>query len=160
MKKLFPILLALLGVGGGIGAGMMFRPDPSEIVEINPCGPEEKTDHAQQEEENLEKEYAKLNNQFVVPIVNAERVTSMVVLSLSIEVKAGQREGVFSREPKLRDAFLRVLFDHANMGGFQGSFTESNTLDVLRRGLLNVAQKVLGPNASDVLITDIARQDV
>ena len=66
---------------------------------------------------------------------------------------------VYEREPKLRDAFLRVMFDHANAGGFDGAFTNSNQMDVLRRALREVAQKTIGPTASDVLILDIVRQD-
>ena len=69
-------------------------------------------------------EYVKLNNQFVVPVVEDGRVAAMVVLSLSLEVEAGNTEAVYQREPKLRDAFLQVLFDHANVGGFCGSFTD------------------------------------
>ncbi len=100
-----------------------------------------------------------MNNQFVVPVVKDGRVASMIVLSLSLEVAAGNTEAVYQREPKLRDAFLRVLFDHANVGGFSGSFTDGANLLVLRTNLKEAAALVLGPVVSDVLITDIARQD-
>ena len=83
----------------------------------------------------------------------------MVVLTLSMEVPIGQAEGVHAREPKLRDEFLRVLFDHANTGGFRGTFTDSANLVVLRRALLESAHKVMGETVQDVLITDIIRQD-
>ena len=63
-------------------------------------------------------EYVKLSNQFVVPVVKGKTVVSLVVLSLSLEVPEGQKDAVFRREPKLRDSFLQVLFDHANIGGF------------------------------------------
>ena len=105
-------------------------------------------------------EFIKLNNQFVVPVVAAGRVEALVVLTLSLETALGLREAIYNREPKLRDAFLQVLFDHSNMGGFQGAFTRSNNLDVLRRALLEVAQREFGPNVFNVLIVDIARQDV
>ncbi len=62
-------------------------------------------------------------------------------------------------EPKLRDVFLRVLFDHANAGGFSGSFTKTTRMNTLRMGLLEAAQKALGPVVSDVLIVDVVRQD-
>ena len=38
MGKILPILLIIIGVGGGIGAGLALRPDPAATVEINPCG--------------------------------------------------------------------------------------------------------------------------
>jgi hypothetical protein len=83
----------------------------------------------------------------------------MVVLSLSLEVEAGSTEAVYQREPKLRDVFLQVLFDHANVGGFSGSFTDGSNLVVLRTSLKEAAALVLGTSVKDVLITDIARQD-
>jgi flagellar protein FliL len=104
-------------------------------------------------------EYVKLNNQFVVPVVEKGRVAAMVVLSLSLEVAPGDTEAVYQREPKLRDVFLQVMFDHANTGGFSGSFTDGSNLIVLRTSLKEAAAQVLGPGVSDVLITDIARQD-
>jgi hypothetical protein len=164
IRKLLPIVLLIIGVGGGIGAGLVMKPAPVEHVEINPCGdtPKEKAGHASEAtaEGESAKEYVKLNNQFVVPVVTSDKVESLVVLSLSVEVNLGQKEAVFAREPKLRDAFLQVLFDHANMGGFRGAFTNANNMEVLRNALRETAHDVMGELVSDVLIVDIARQDV
>lgn len=104
-------------------------------------------------------EYVKLNNQFIVPVVENGKVQSLVILSLSLEVTFGESAKVYAQEPKLRDGFLQVLFDHANAGGFDGSFTSSNAMDVLRAALLESAQSAIGPLVSGVLITDIVRQD-
>ena len=82
-----------------------------------------------------------------------EVLVSMVVLSLSLEVATGKSEDIYSREPKLRDAFLQVLFDHANTGGFSGSFTDGSNLIVLRTSLKEAAALVLGSSVNDVLIT-------
>ncbi|MCZ7674944.1 MAG: flagellar basal body-associated FliL family protein [Roseovarius sp.] len=105
-------------------------------------------------------DYVKLNNQFVVPVVAGKQVNSLVVMSLSIEIGEGKRDIVYAREPKLRDALLQVLFDHANMGGFAGTFTDGNTLDVLRAALTETARGILGDAVRNVLIVDIARQDM
>ena len=167
IKKLFPILLALIGVGGGIGAGLALKPDPEEMAAQVECP---QTKHAEAEpdsahvdesaEEEHAQEFVKLNNQFVIPVVGNEMVDSLVVLSLSIEVEPGHTETIYQREPKLRDAFLQVLFDHANMGGFQGEFTNASNMDVLRGSLREVAISVIGSAVTNVLITDIARQDI
>ncbi len=168
ISKLLPILLALIGVGGGIGAGLALKPAPAEAVAQAECpqvdhAPAEKASaHAAPQEGSAAEqtqEYVKLNNQFVIPVVGKEKVESLVVMSLSIEVEPGYTETIYSREPKLRDAFLQVMFDHANMGGFQGEFTNSNTMDVLRASLLDVARSVIGEAVSNVLITEIVRQD-
>lgn len=169
MGKILPILLALIGLGAGVGAGLMLRPAAEEVV-IDPCGEEGATDHAEAaKDDHGESEgehgaapaydYVKLNNQFVVPVVEGGRVTALVILSVSLETQLGGSEQVFAREPKLRDGFLQVLFDHANAGGFKGAFTESANMDALRRAMLDVAKKALGDLVSDVLIVDIVRQD-
>lgn len=164
LKKILPILLALIGLGGGIGAGLVLRPDAdhAEASDGAAAKAEEHTEGESGEEAEPEEgapEYVKMNNQFVVPVVEDGRVAAMVVLSLSLEVAAGNTEAVYQREPKLRDAFLQVLFDHANVGGFSGSFTDGANLVMLRTSLKEAAALVLGPFVSDVLITDIARQD-
>jgi hypothetical protein len=83
-----------------------------------------------------------------------------VVLALSLELQTGHKDAIFQREPKLRDIFLQVLFDHANAGGFRGAFTNSNTMDVLRASLRQAGRQALGDILNDVLVTDIVRQDV
>lgn len=167
MRKLTPVILALLGLGLGGGAGFLLRPAPEEMVEINPCG-DAGTHDAEMDESHAAEtaddepplyDYVKLNNQFVVPVVEDGNVAALVILSISLEVAVGKSEAVFLREPKLRDVFLQVLFDHANAGGFEGAFTQSNKMDVLRSGLLEVARKTMGAVVSDVLIVDIVRQD-
>ena len=181
MKKLIPLLFLLVGAGAGVGAGIMLRPEAAsetagaadgvasdnlaaiEGMDENAGhdGKEQDAEHenSTHDDENSN-EYAKLNNQFVVPVVSGEKVTALVVLALSIEVAAGQTDTVYLGEPKLRDSFLQVLFDHANMGGFEGNFTNAQVLNRLRTALREVAQKDLGKKLiKDVLIIEIARQD-
>jgi len=160
MGKLLPLILIILGVGGGAGAGFLLKPAPEMALE-NPCGEVPHDAGPAEPEEVLpeDREYVKLNNQFIVPVVGEGRVDALVVLALSVEVKLGARETVFIREPKLRDVFLQQLFDYANQGGFRGVFTQSNTLEVLRTMLTEAGHEVLGDQLLDVLITDIARQD-
>ena len=153
LGKLLPILLILIGVGGGMGAGVMLRPAPAAEV-----AHEAPVEEAEVDPEKMP-EYAKLNNQFVIPVVEKGQVAAMVILALSLEVEKGKTEEVFTREPKLRDVFLQILFDHANAGGFNGSFTDGANLILLRKSLLEAAKSVLGAIVLDVLISDIARQD-
>ncbi len=174
MRKLIPLIVALFGIVGGVGAGFLLRhAAPDETVIANNCIQPEGSTHAQTAPERDETlvgnsrrepdastlEYVKLNNQFVIPVIAEARISSLVVLSLSLEVSVGKSDLVYQREPKLRDSFLQVLFDHANVGGFQGAFTESSKLDPLRRLLLKAATDSLGGLVTDVLITEIARQD-
>lgn len=105
-------------------------------------------------------QYVKLSKQFVVPVVSDEKVAALVVMSLSIEIDASMMETVFVVEPKLRDALLRVMFLHANSGGFDGQFTGGEPMRDLRGSLREAARTVLGDSVSAVLVTDILRQDV
>lgn len=164
MKKILPILIALIGTGTGVGAGFFNKSNQvsNEATEYA-CGPSSDADLVMEEPDSVDSsdfEYAKLNNQFVVPVVTDGRVQNLVILTLSIEVAPGEKDTVYQREPKLRDAFIQTLFNHANIGGFAGEFTNSNTMDILRHELLISAKDVFGNLAKDVLIIDIMRQDV
>jgi flagellar protein FliL len=194
IRKLIPVLLAILGLAAGGGAGIFLRPaaeshvaeshgaenaggeagtgehaasDPAATTEQGHAtvedghGAAEPADKEASDGEHPENapEYVKLNNQFVIPVVEDGAVAAMVILSLSLEVTTGSTEAVYNREPKLRDVFLQVLFDHANAGGFSGTFTDGANLVLLRQALLEIARRTMGDMVKDVLIVDIARQD-
>lgn len=167
IKKLLPIVLLMIGTGAGVGAGIFMRPPPLDPEAQNGGQGIDESEALEKRDAKKDpntpppnKEYVKLNNQFVVPIVKEAKVQALVVIALSVEVPEGMQDLVFQKEPKLRDAFLQVLFDHANVGGFDGSFTDANVMAVLRNALKETAQKILGADkASDVLIIEIARQD-
>jgi hypothetical protein len=174
IAKLLPVILLIIGVGAGIGAGIMLAPAPApEVAKSSGDDMGDDIDHSEDEEAahdddvdmdalgpNPNREYIKIPNQFVVPVVERDSLSSLVVISLSLEAKTGLSEKIHLYEPKLRDAFLQVLFDHANMGGFRGAFTRSDVLNPLRTALREAAQKVLGKSVYDVLIVEISRQDV
>lgn len=169
MKKILPIILLLIGSGAGVGAGIYLRPVPEVVPDANADQTDEGSDKKEKKEakgkdgkDDADKalEYVKMSNQFVVPIVRDRVVTALVVLSLSLEVPEGTKDTVFKKEPKIRDSFLQIMFDHANVGGFDGSFTDALMLSQLRMALLEVAQRDLGTDAvKKVLILEIARQD-
>ena len=162
MGKIFPLILALVGLGAGAGAGLSLRPDPPKSDAILEADAKAATETSTTEPsgESSGSDFVKLNNQFVIPVVTEQEVKALVVLSLGLEVVPGGSGGFYQLEPKLRDAFLKVLFDHANSGGFDGVFTEGRRMENLRRALFEAARKVMGNRVKDVLVTDILRQDV
>jgi flagellar FliL protein len=149
IRKLIPLIILLLGAAAGLGAGLMLRPAlvHSEEAEV------------EHEEPEVPPEYVKLANQFIIPVIENGEITSMIVLSLSLEVEPGATDTVYAGEPKLRDAMLQVLFEHSNAGGFRGSFTDSANLVLLRVALQEVAVQAMPDLIRDVLITEIVRQD-
>lgn len=159
MGKLLPVLLLIVGIAIGGGAGIFLRPPPPEPTEeeIEAAKIKAEEEKAASPEGTT---FVRINNQFIVPVINEEKVKAMVVMSVSLEVPNGQTEVVYEREPKLRDVLLQVLFDFSYLGGFEGDFTASSSLSKLRESLLLAAQGVMGESVTAILITDLLRQDV
>jgi hypothetical protein len=153
-----------------LGAGVALKPAPEPVeaaaCEGEDCPPEgaeaaeaAATPPAPAEGEPVE--YVPLEKPFIVPVFTEERVAAMVVLSISLEVPGGQAANTLALQPRLRDAFLGVMFRHANSGGFDGSFTAGQKMEDLKSGLLGAAQTVMtGIPVGEVLVTEIIRQDV
>jgi hypothetical protein len=176
MKLLLPILLAVIGLVGGAAAGWFLKPAPpaeETCLDENgaPMDPEicaekkaEEEDAALAEPAPAEPdgpppEFFRFDRPFVVPVMADQRVGSLIVASLSLEVETGKLDAVNGREPRIRDAMLRVMFDHAYEGGFNGDFTADYVMKDLRRNLLTAARKVAGSAVRDVLVIEIFRQD-
>jgi hypothetical protein len=158
---LIPIVALAAGLGIGAGGAILTKPEPpaepapaegaegggSEAAPAPPPPPDEVT------------EFAPIGNQFVVPVLREGRVRALVLVSITLEVAEGGSAQVFSIEPRLRDAFLQVLFDHANAGGFDDRFTQADRMSLLRQALGEAAGRMLGPILRDILIVDIVRQE-
>lgn len=168
MRFLLPVLLAFLGLGAGVGAGIFLAsPKTPETASTH-----SDDGHVSEQDEDVEKyepdarrekasgtEFVDFKRQYVIPVIRDENVQSMVIATISAEITAGQAETFFAMEPRLRDAFLQVMFNHANMGGFDGAFTNSPRLDTLRRSLLRAGHEVVGDTLVSVLFSELARQD-
>ena len=173
LRLLIPVLLALIGTLAGGGAAWYMSHGAETVDDAHATAPADcappvalvtAQDHAAppvlvDAAQLADREYVKLNNQFVVPLLTETRVAALVVLSVTIETQIGKTEVVYAREPKLRDLFLEALFDQASLGRFSGEFATPANLRPLRDELTQIARRVLGPEVSDVLITDLARQD-
>ena len=181
MKKLLlPLLLLLVGTGSGVGAGFLLKPAPEpdpvpeaggDMASAAPCGPVEDT-HATMAEgeahdapaEPIEaaagSEFAALENQFIVPVMEQDQLVAMMAITLSVEVPLGGTTEVYAVEPRLRDKLLQDMFQHANIGGFSGNYTATDKMRILRQDLLRTTREILGDTALDVLIIDIKRQQV
>lgn len=159
VRILVPVIGLAVGLGAGAGAGFYLKgsgkPEDPKDAE---AGAEEAPQEVHEERSGVT-DFAELTNQFVVPVVRGGSVRALVVLSITLEVAQGASETVFSIEPRLRDAFLQVLFEHSNMGGFDDNFTQTERLSLLRQGLREAASRLLGPDVRDVLIVDIVRQE-
>lgn len=157
MRRLLPILIALVALAAGIGAGHMLRPPPH--------APEPAPESAQglgtppRPAAPAETTVLRLPNQFLVPLIGEGRVRAMVVVGIALELLPGHGIEIQRDEPRLRATFLQPLFDYANLGGFDGVFTSGEQLLTLRRTLLEAARAEFGPSVHDVLVVDLVRQE-
>jgi flagellar protein FliL len=159
MARLLIALVVALALLGGIAAGLVLKPEAAPAGLAVATDAEKESDLAEPTRASASRDFVRLNNQFIVPVVERGRVEALVILTLSMEVESGGAARVRSYEPKLRDALLQTLFDHANNGGFSGNFTQAAPMRLLRQALREAAGRILGPNLTDVLIVDMVRQD-
>ncbi len=161
MKKLIlPVILLLLGATAGGGAGFWWKSQgetPSAETTAHEPSPQDAHDPHGSE---AEFDYARMNNQFVVPVMQDGIMRAMVVLNLTLEVPKGGSEAVYSIEPRLREAFFQALLDMANLGGFESNFTNGENMRRLHETLTSTAVRVAPGLVHDVLVVDILRQDV
>ncbi|MEM7546946.1 MAG: flagellar basal body-associated FliL family protein [Pseudomonadota bacterium] len=179
MKKILIFLLVPLFAVGGAGAGFMLKPpvememeEPSDddapakaVAEMNDLSAQGEPAQPQMVSPPLasgppEVDYVKLDKQFVVPLVDENRVGGLMIITMALETEPGATDLVFAHEPKLRDEFLQVLFTHAQSGGFSGSFTDLKSMEDLRLALNATARSVLGDVFRSVLLTNMIRQDL
>jgi len=154
MKKLLPVILALVGLLAGAGAGWSLRPGIERAADDTG---DEAAAHYSPAPSNTET--LRLPGQFVVPILEDGRVRMMVVLGLALELAEGHDVSLQRQEARLRAVLLQVMFDHANTGGFEGVFTSGEALLLLRRTLREAARAEIGVALHDVLITELLRQE-
>jgi flagellar protein FliL len=154
MKKLIlPIVLGLVGLTGGAGAGWMLRPAPPP-VEAEPLAEAPAFVPPPSGLETLQ-----LPNHFVVPVLGEGSVRSMMIMNLALELTPDHGITLARHEARMRSIFLQALFDHSNLGGFEGVYTSGEALLTLRRTLREAARAELGDVVHDVLITEILRQE-
>ena len=181
MKKILPVILIILGVVGGGAAGMFLKPPakPAEgdgahaeadVTEGGAHGSDgaggdgHAAEGPQPSGEPLnadgERDYVKIGKQIIIPIVEGGETRALMLFELAVDVPLGQRALVVEREPRLRDAFLRELFEMSYTGAFMSNFTDDRVIEELRRNLLAAARAHIGKAVSDVLILDVMRQEL
>jgi len=162
MKRLvLPLILMLLGLAGGVGAGLALRPAP-EVAEAraDPVTPAPTATPDPPEPLRPEgTQTVRLPSQFLVPLIGEGRVRAMVVLGIALDILPGETFDLAQNEARVRALFLQLLFDYANLGGFDGVFTAGEQLLTLRRPLLEAARAEFGAKVHDVLIVDLLRQE-
>jgi primosomal protein N' len=184
-KILFPIALIIAIVLGGVGADFLRNKAALDAVGGKVDAPKNKTSHdkkkdkkksddghgkkekkkkkktghGEEEVPSIDIAYMKFKRQFVVPVMRDNKIQSLVLLNINLELKKSAPQNVYTLEPKLRDAIMRELLKLSHEGAFSSSLTSAATYDNLREALLNAVQSVIKDGVSNVLILDLMRQD-
>lgn len=104
--------------------------------------------------------YYKFTREFVVPIIRDGRVSSLVILNLNLEADAAISQKLFEMEPKLRDNIMTTLITLSNDGTTFESMTDVANYESIRSLVLQNLQSVMSTGIRNVLIVDLAKQDI
>ncbi len=104
--------------------------------------------------------YYKFTREFVVPIMEGGRVKSLVIININLEADSAISQTLFSMDPKLRDNIMTTLIALSNDGVTFESFTDVDSYETLRSMILKNLANVVSSGIRNVLIVDIAKQDL
>lgn len=104
--------------------------------------------------------YYKFTREFVVPIISNGRVSSLVILNLNLEADASMERKLYDMEPKLRDNIMTTLITLSNDGATFESMTSVKNYESIRSTVLQNLASVVKDGITNVLIVDLAKQDI
>ena len=104
--------------------------------------------------------YYKFSREFVVPIMRGGQVKSLVILHISLETDSSTAEALFSEEPKLRDNIMTTLIELSNDGRTLVEVTDVNNYETIRALILMNLKDAIDDGIKNVLIVDVAKQDL
>jgi len=116
--------------------------------------------HGKESSASSEVVYYKFSREFIVPIIRESRVQSLVILNLNLEADASISQKLFEMEPKLRDNIMTTLITLSNDGTTFEAMTNVENYESIRSLVLKNLQSVMSTGINNVLIVDLAKQDV
>jgi flagellar basal body-associated protein FliL len=93
-------------------------------------------------------------------MIEDDRVQSLVILNLNLEVDTSISQELFSKEPVLRDNIMTTLVKLSSGGRTLNSITDVDNYETLRAMILTNLQNEIPNGIHNVLILDMARQDL
>jgi len=177
-KLLLPVLLILAAAGGVVGADVvktralgevgvgahLSEPETNDASQSKPKAKDrakDKGSHAKASDGGGYggPAYLKFKRQFVVPVMQSDEISALVIMNINLELADGAPEAIYSFEPKLRDALIREMMILSGEGLLGRDLTQPESYETIRKNLLVAAQDVLPEAISNILILDIVRQD-
>lgn len=178
MKQIVPSIVALLAISAGGGAAYFVKSgaSPKAPSAAHESSGDESGAHAAPKPVKAKKghgksdkhgdaassdvTYYKFSREFVVPMIEDDRVQSLVILNLNLEVDTAISQELFSKEPVLRDNIMTTLVKLSSGGRTLNSITDVDNYETLRAMILTNLQNEIPVGIRNVLILDMARQDL
>jgi flagellar basal body-associated protein FliL len=187
MKNIITVIITIVcivagGFGGNFLRTMMSGSSEPEAGAGHADGAAEghkgEDDHAEKKDEHAKKHdkkdgkhgeggdaapdviYYKFTREFVVPIIRNGRVSSLVILNLNLEADASMERKLFDMEPKIRDNIMTTLITLSNDGTTFESMTSVKNYEAIRSAVLLNLGSVVKDGIKNVLIVDLAKQDI
>lgn len=171
MKQFVPSIVALLAIVAGGGAAHFLTSGSSADAAVDAHKEDrhaepkkEKAGHGKADKhgksDGSEVTYYKFSREFVVPMIENDRVQSLVILNLNLEVDTSISQELFSKEPVLRDNIMTTLVKLSSGGRTLNSITDVDNYETLRAMILANLQNEVPEGIRNVLILDMARQDL
>ncbi len=135
--------MLVVAAGGGAAAWWFILRAPEEVAEAAPVPTGEPPEFVQFEP-------------LVLPLIHQGQVTHHVTMTVVVETTAAGKEQVLLAKRQLTDAYLSELY-----GLLARRFVrrQANALPLLRRRLLVVSDRLLGPGVvTDVLLAEPSRR--
>lgn len=175
MKLIITSIVAIVFVAIGSFAGVMLK--PAVEVSATPSSAEagkEGGDYAKDEKKGAKKKddgydksayssdsaYYKFSREFVVPIMRDGQVKSLVILHINLETDSATSDELFSEEPRVRDNIMTTLIGLSNDGRTLEDLTNINHYETMRSMILMNLKDAIAPGIRNVLIVDVAKQDL
>jgi len=153
MMRVLTVLLIVVGIAAGGALGFVLKPSAGAAT----AGREAQ---APDPHAGAEPQYVKFGRKLVVPVVEGATTRALMVIDLGIDVPAPLSDRVHAMEPRLRDAFMRVLFQMSADAASTETYIDARILEELRVALLAAAREHAGSAVRDVLILDMIRKEL
>nr|WP_070960310.1 flagellar basal body-associated FliL family protein [Hyphomonas sp. Mor2] len=179
MKLIVTSLVAIIFVAAGSFAAVVLKtPSEATAVQSDKGGDEyadgdHGDDHDKSDKKTAKKDdgygkkpssgntaYYKFSREFVVPIMRGGQVNSLIILHISLETDSSTSERLFSEEPKLRDNIMTTLIALSNDGRTLEEPTNINNYETIRSMILMNLKDSIDDGIENVLIVDMAKQNL
>lgn len=176
MKAILPLLLVVLAIGGaGFGAMTLRKGDaaPAHAADKGhdsakskggghgeAKGSDKKGVHeVKGDDATPETAFFDFSRNFLIPVMEGSSVGAIALVNVSVEIPYAAQESVKSREPRIRDAFMKSFLALSHEGYFAADITDPNVYETIQTRLMETAKATVDPEVRSVLIIDFSRQD-